>query len=282
MTLLQIAFALDRPEPDRPASRAELLVQAAELVADAWQDQRIRDGAGRGTVAGEILALRAAWAWGAEVGIVADVLPRARLRAKRTRPKPTPDRDEIAALIAWVVENCAVAWPPRLIRLLAATGARIGEVQDLRWGAIDLDRRLIRVSGKTGPRVVPLTAATAAEIASWGPGEEEARVWGVGPARARTGTQDLLARASAALGLPPYSPHALRRAAVDALYESGAEIGAIAKVLGHSTQTALRYYRQPREASLRAAVEAADLGALPAHRAGAQRRKVLFIRRSKA
>lgn len=50
-----------------------------------------------------------------------------------------------------------------VIRLLTLTGARKGEIEALRWSAVDFDRGCLRLAdSKTGARVVPLGAAALA------------------------------------------------------------------------------------------------------------------------
>lgn len=48
----------------------------------------------------------------------------------------------------------------RIIRLLALTGARRGEIEGLRWSEVDAERNLLRLAdSKTGQKIVPLGAA---------------------------------------------------------------------------------------------------------------------------
>ena len=257
---------------------AERYLTLDRLALDGWQNRRIRAGGSAAAIALELRSLRAAHVWAAEVGQLAGPpLPRVRIRAKAAPTRPTPGPEEIARIVRYL-EDRAIAWPARLIRLLAATGCRIGEVEDLRWRAIDLGRRVLSVSGKTGPREIPLHAVVCAEIRSWGPGEPGARVWGAGPARVRTGILGLLREAGEALDLPAYSPHAFRRAACDALYRSGGDVAAIAAVLGQSPEVAIAYYRTVSPADRARAVEGAALGVLPllitpTHNSDAQPRK---------
>lgn len=260
------------------AEIGEVVLPIDRLTLDGWQNRRIRAGGSAAAVELELRSLRAAHAWAIEVGeLVGPPLPRVRIRARPTGVRPTPDPEEIARIVRYL-EGRRIAWPARLIRLLAATGARIGEVEDLRWRAIDLGRRILSVAGKTGPREIPLHPSVCAEIRSWGVGAPEDRVWGVSPPRARTGILALLSDAGEALGLPAYSPHAFRRAACDALYRSGGDVAAIAAVLGQSPEVALAHYRTVSPADRARAVEGAALGVLPlliggAHSADAQTRK---------
>jgi integrase len=70
-----------------------------------------------------------------------------------------------------------------MVLLLATTGVRIGEALALRWTDLDLDRRLLRVTGtvrvvggkalrtapktQRGRRTLPLTEETASVLSSW-------------------------------------------------------------------------------------------------------------------
>ena len=63
-------------------------------------------------------------------------------------------------------------------------------------------------------------------------------------------------------GVRRFTPHALRRAAVDAFMRAGVDIGTAAAITGHSPQVMLKYYRQATDEDCRRAITVAQLGLL--------------------
>lgn len=221
-----------------------------------WVRRRQRLGHAAHTIRFDLGVVRAAWRWGRQVGATPDrelVLPRVRAAAKRA--KRTPTVAELRAIGAWLREH-APPWCLPLLRLQAATGARIGEVAALRREDLDLEAGVVRLRGKTGERVVPvrraeialaLEAASApregARARGRRPVATTATVWGVS-----VGTADQVLRylhlASEALGIEPWTTHGLRRLAVDTYARRGVEPGVAAALLGHSPEVMLAAYRQ--------------------------------------
>lgn len=237
---------------------------------------RLRAGSAPSTIQLDLTLLRIAWVWGREEGIAPDRdLPRIRIRVPKIE-RSAPPPEDIARIAEWLDANRRPRWPGRLVRLLAATGCRIGEVADLRWGAIDLDRGVVAVAGKTGPRRVPIHPEVVAWLRSWRPAtaQPEDRVWGREVVRPYLSVA--LKAAGENLGLTGLTPHAIRRSAVDQLYRSGVDVGVAAAILGHSPAMALACYRRANGADLKAASLTAGLGRAslppipPAHSPGAQ------------
>ena len=184
----------------------------------------------------------AAHRWGRREGICPDrelVVPRVKVppRAKRT---PTDD------VIQRVIDGITVPWTRLCVRLLWHTGARIGEIAALTWDAVDLDGAMLRVAGKTGERLVPIGPELVAELRAW-------RAWQIGAAptllgvtfhTARQHTRRGLIEGCEKAGVPYFSAHAIRRAAVDVLAREGVDVSTAAAILGHSPQVMLAYYRQ--------------------------------------
>lgn len=252
-----------------PASIDCYLVAARRLVADelgdalltdvrrgaveGYRDRQLRQRRAAATVRLDLTILGTAWRWAMEEGWIARALPRVRVVSRLTRLRYTPSRAEIGALAGQ-----AEGWQQVALRLLAATGCRVGEVAGLRWEQVDLPGARLTVSGKTGERVVPLGAGVVAMLREWRLQQPGDRVWP--GATAAQGLRMVLRRGCRELGIAHVSPHGLRRAAVDALYQSGADVGAAAQILGHSAATALRHYRRASAADLVRAVERAGLG----------------------
>lgn len=87
--------------------------------------------------------------------------------------------------------------------------------------------------------------------------------WNPPSSRSISELRRVIKRACLRLGIEPFLPHGIRRSAVDALYRSGADIGAASSILGHSATVALQHYRRSSESDNRAAMQLSRLGYLP-------------------
>ena len=72
-----------------------------------------------------------------------------------------------------------------------------------------------------------------------------------------------LKRACEAAQVRRFTPHGLRRHAVDSLIRAGIDVGTAARLLGHSPEVMLRAYRQPTMTDMRDALSRTGLGTLP-------------------
>ena len=240
----------------------DVLLERVDLgTLERYRDARLREGTATNTVGVELGVLRMAWRWGRELGACpARELPRVRLKVKPVRNRRTPTPGDVAEVVA-VMDG----WPRLAVLLLWATGARVGEVASLRWGDIDFDAGVLNLAGKTGARPVPVADHVLDELRAWGPGAAHAGVFGV---LARTVAGQLrvryLPRACRQAEVARFTPHGLRRAAVDALLRAGVDVGTAAALLGHSPKVMLEHYRRATMDDRREAVVRARLGALPA------------------
>lgn len=238
---------------------AARLDRVTSATLERHRDGRLRSGAAPSTVRQELKAFRAAWRWGREIGLCPDrSLPRMRLKVEPVRDRYTPSRDEVVQVI-----GALTGWPQLAVWLLYATGARVGEVAGLTPDDVDLTRATVTLRGKTGTRTVPLAADVVSALRAWTPPERAATVLGVSP-KVVTGHLGSvhLRRACAAVGVKRFSPHGLRRAAVDAFLRAGVDPGTAAAFLGHSPQVMLAHYRRATAEDQRRALLAAGLGSL--------------------
>ncbi len=226
------------------------------LTLEAYRDRRLRSQVAGASVAMELNILRIAWAWGREVGACpARSLPKLDVRAKPVRNHHTPHPEDVRAVAAHLD-----GWARSAFMLLYATGARIGEVADLEWSAVDVARGTVTLAGKTGPRPVPLAAEALEALLAFP--HREGRVFPVASKTVRTTFARNVARACAEVGVPVFPPHGLRRAAVDRFARAGVDVGTAAAFLGHSPAVMLRHYRGVSMDDLRGALAASRLGAL--------------------
>ena len=142
--------------------------------------------------------------------------------------------------------------------LLLQTGARVRELLDARWEHIDVERRswLIPVS-KTKPRHVPLSAAALAIIEAlprfndcpWLiPNPDTLKPF----VSIKHGWQ----RAIRVANLPGLRIHDLRHSAASFMVNSGVDLFAVGKVLGHASYQSTQRYAPLANDTLLAAVEA--------------------------
>lgn len=244
---------------------------------ERFRDLRMREGGASSTVRQELVAISAAWRYLRELGLVPDrTLPSIRHKVEPSpkRSRVTPSRGDAVEVLAFMD-----GWSRVAAHLYAATGCRLGELHDLRVNQLDLDDALVIVSGKTGPRPIPLAPPAVTSLRAWLAGRligrPEDTILGVTSETVRTNLRELIHRAVAAANaererrgatarIEPWSPQGFRRAAVIALYRSGVDVGIAAAVVGHSPTTALRAYRQVSEEDRRDAIRLARLGYLDA------------------
>lgn len=163
--------------------------------------------------------------------------------------------------------KAADEWPfGAIYRLLLLTGARRGEIGDLRWA--ELDKEEIKLDGartKNGkPHVIPLSKAAQAVTSELHRVAGTELVFGIsksagGYDRAK---ERVDAKIAAMMGaqLPPWRLHDLRRTVATGLQKLGMNLQVIEAVLGHVSGSRSgvvgTYQRHSFDAEKRAALEA--------------------------
>ncbi|MBK9370959.1 MAG: tyrosine-type recombinase/integrase [Deltaproteobacteria bacterium] len=180
-------------------------------------------------------------------------VPRHRAHAPAVLPH-TPTEAEAAAVIAAMTGEDHLA-----VSILAATGARLAEVTELRRRAIDLRDGWLHLDGKTGPRKFPLSPELRSLLSAYADGTD---AWlFTGPRRATAGRfYRHLVATCARLGQTVFTPHGLRRMIVDRLLRSGVDIKTAAELMGHSPKVMLSHYRRVTQEDRAAGVAKAGLG----------------------
>jgi integrase len=226
-----------------------------------WQARQLSAGRAERTVYHDTRTMGRVWEWGRKVGATPDrelTLPEwNEAKIKPARPKHTPTSAEVLAVVEDLQQN-APPWVSAVVRFVAAVGCRIGEAAELRWDGVDLDAGLVTLRGKTGERTVPVLPETLAMLAELP--RDRPWVFGKLPSTVRV-IGDFLRPSCERAGVVPFTPHGLRRRAIDAMLDAGFDPGTVADVSGNSPNTVFRYYRargdkrRQREALLRAALE---------------------------
>jgi integrase len=140
-----------------------LLDDVDRTKVEAYQRERLAEGVSPATINRAIALLRVTLNHAVESGQI-DANPIARVKMLREaaarRPKLEPD-DE-----AKLIDACSPEWMRLLVRILLATGCRVGEVLALTFGDIDFARGslIIRMSKSGESREVPLNATILGEL----------------------------------------------------------------------------------------------------------------------
>ena len=142
-----------------------------------------------------------------------------------------------------------------LLEFLYGTGARVSEAVGLDLGELDLDDRIVIVTGKgSKQRLVPLGGKAVSALRSWLPDRLSLLRRGVagdpvflnlrGARLSRQGVFDIVKSNAAASGLDPakVSPHALRHSAATHMVEAGADLRSVQEMLGHATISTTQIY----------------------------------------
>lgn len=164
--------------------------------------------------------------------------------------------DEAARLIA-AAEASRNRQLSAVVQLLLLTGMRVSELLSARWADVDLDRRTLFVpTSKTGrSRYVPLAQAAVDVIGTLPRGEflfPNPR----DPSKHLTTIKHGWQTARDAAGLPGLRIHDLRHSAASFMVNSGVDLFAVGKVLGHANVASTARYSHLANDTLLAAVEA--------------------------
>lgn len=146
-----------------------------------------------------------------------------------------------------------------VVGLLLLTGARVRELLDAKWSDVDVERKswLIPTSKTGKPRHVPLSAAALAIIEAlprfngcpW-------LVPNVDTLKPLVSIKSSFQRAIRVAKLPGLRIHDLRHSAASFMVNSGVDLFAVGKVLGHASYQSTQRYAHLANDTLLAAVEA--------------------------
>lgn len=145
-----------------------------------------------------------------------------------------------------------------IIRMLALSGARKGEIEQLTWKEVDLNTGFLRlVKSKTGAKLIPITGPMRAILEKQ---SEHGTVGFVFPSLSADtyfqGTPKLWLRARKLAGLQDVRLHDLRHSAASFGLAGGLGLEVIGKLLGHTDIKTTRRYAHLADGHVRAAAEA--------------------------
>ncbi|KDA01064.1 site-specific integrase [Hyphomonas oceanitis] len=149
----------------------------------------------------------------------------------------------------------------RIIRLLSLTGARRGEIMELKWSEIDFERGFLRLDAtKSGKSIRPISGA-AQKLLSEAPRAHETWVFpdakGTGPYQ---GLPKIWREVREAAGLEDFRMHDLRHSFASFGAANGLSLPIIGALLGHkNTSTTQRYAHLTDIAARQAANDVSDM-----------------------
>jgi integrase len=149
-------------------------------------------------------------------------------------------------------------WLANLLRLALVCGLRPGEVRTLKWSEVNLPRRKMVVTGKTGAREIHLTDAAVAILSATPRIQGNEFVF----AGRRFGEPIVaihkqLALVQARAGIERFRPYDLRHSAATGALALGADVRAVQALLGHADLQTTATYLHASDKRRRAAAESA-------------------------
>lgn len=181
------------------------------------------------------------------------------LIASPRRPDPFPKALTIAEAIALVEapghDSPQARRDAAILEFLYATGARVSETVGVDLGHVDLDDRVVRVTGKgSKQRLVPIGGKAVEAILRWLPDRMSVvsrKVAGDplfvnmrGGRLSRQGVFDIVKKYAGRADIDPtkVSPHVLRHSAATHMVEAGADLRTVQEMLGHATISTTQVY----------------------------------------
>ncbi|HHO52458.1 MAG TPA: hypothetical protein ENK18_16705 [Deltaproteobacteria bacterium] len=216
--------------------------------------------------------LRAALRWGERRGLCPD-LDLSRLGGAQVREDEyvnnshTPTRDELIA----VLEVLEPGRDQDTIRLLALTGARVGEIAAARVGDYRRGEAALRLHGRdagrrTRGKVRPRSWPVLGELQELlerlcrDRDPSEPLIEGL-PVKVCHLTREVLGAGCDAAGVPRFTAHGIRRMVAMELIER-TDPRTVSELTGHSVKTLLTNYVRPRASKLREVVSRSGVGRL--------------------
>ncbi|MCK6522281.1 tyrosine-type recombinase/integrase, partial [Myxococcota bacterium] len=231
----------------------------AGRAIEAMYTRMREDGYARLTAKGLRLYLKRSWVNQISAGRITTPWPVVVWNWPKSRREGTvrytPPREHIRQVINFLTDEAQL-----VVRVMAVTGARVGEVGGLRRCDYDPVTKVMLLNGKTGPRRVPADDSIQEALAARADGSANRMFNCTAPPDTKKWVNHRLDRACRILGIPSFSSHALRRAAIDHLYNSKADPSTVAKLMGHNVEVALKHYWTPTDDSVRRVIDSAAMG----------------------
>jgi integrase/recombinase XerD len=248
--------AYRRDLADAAARLAKPVASASTAELEAYIARLRADGLSPATIARRTAALRAFFRHQVLVGARRDNPAAEVVSPRRRRALPRAlSAGEVERLIEAAAGTAPRALRDRaLVEILYGAGLRVSEAVGLERGGIDLERRIVRCTGKGDKeRIVPLGRPAADALLRYlsrGRPYLERRprpelfLNAKGGALTRAGAFLILRRLAERAGLEPerVHPHLLRHSFATHLLEGGADLRSVQEMLGHADLSTTELY----------------------------------------
>lgn len=222
---------------------------------EAYYAHRRATGLEPETVAGDHRTLRIFYRWLVEREYI-ERSPVEAIKLKKPKRK-TPRRATVAEYERLLNSISPTTWVDLrdrlLVTMLFLCGVRVGEAIGVQVADVDIRTKLVVVTGKTGPRVVPLLPAVIEAFVAYvyaRPAASTGRLFlsAKGDLSVRdiikpNGVRQMLQRRAEAAGIRYINPHAFRHGLAMHLLNKGGDMSLVQRILGHTriTTTAENY-----------------------------------------
>jgi integrase len=221
---------------------------------------------GQGTASRTVVQLSAMLSYAVREGVMEANPAKGIRRWKDGKRERYLNEEELKRLGEAIAETEAAGGNPKataIIRLLALTGARKGEILQLKWSEVDFDRGFLRLAdSKTGPKTIPVGKSALAILSNQPrlagsdfvfPADKIGRK---GLERAYfQGTDWFWCEIRTKAKLEDVRLHDLRHTAASIAVADGASLPVIGRILGHSDTKTTQRYAHLSDAPVRLAVE---------------------------
>ncbi|WP_370676809.1 tyrosine-type recombinase/integrase [Pleomorphomonas sp. PLEO] len=202
---------------------------------------RIRRPGGPGAASRCTQTLGAILSWAVSQGVM-EISPAAGVKKpatnKRERRLTADEFKALGTVFDETTANPFEAWQPVAeLRLLALTGCRLGEVENLKWSEVDFEDSLLRLEDtKTGRSVRPLSEAAKDVLRSIKPKEGHPYVFPAERLQGRpfAGMKRAYRKLFVDAGLVGVTPHVLRHSFASVGADLGFTDSTIGAMLGHA------------------------------------------------
>lgn len=208
-----------------------------QLIAK-WRDERVKEVSGS-SVSRELTLLSHVFTVAIkEWGFALNHNPVSLVR----KPSSNPPRNRVLTdserkNLLDALSQCRNPWIHPVVIFAMETAARRGEILNLNWKEVDLQRRTAKISGKTGSRTIPLSPLCIATLKTL-PRSIDGKVFPVTIETLKQAYQRAVARA----GIEDFTFHDLRHDALTRLAKLGLNILELRAISGHTTANMLQRY----------------------------------------
>lgn len=174
-------------------------------------------------------------------------------RRRQPLPKALGVGRVLAMLDAIGTDDRAGLRDSALLEFMYATGCRVSEAIGVDLSHVDLEDRVVVVTGKgRKQRMIPIGRAAVEAIRRWLPARHELSTSRTdalflnlrGARLTRQGVFGIVRKRAAAVGIPDsaVSPHVLRHSAATHMIEGGADLRTVQEMLGHANVSTTQIY----------------------------------------